>query len=239
MISLTNIKILIEKELKHYINTPPSYVLASVFLLLCGYFFSQPLFLINQSNLNSITDIAPLILTFFAPALSMKLIAEERKTQTIEIIMTLPFSEEEIIISKYISASLIMLSTISLMFIYAITLYSLSSPDSGHIIGSYLAIFLCSLSFLSIGIFSSTLSSSQINAFIIGFAISFFFYLAGKITFFVPTNLQSLVNYIGVDSHISNISRGVVDLKDLIYFLSIIFIFNYLSIYKLKLMRFG
>jgi ABC-2 type transport system permease protein len=232
-----NIKTLVSKELKHYLNTPPSYVLASVFLLLCGYFFAQPLFLINQANLNSLIDIAPLILTFFAPALSMKLIAEEKKTQTIEILLTMPFSEEEIIISKFISASLIMITTIFLMFIYSITLYFLSKPDTGHILGSYLSLLFTAVCFLSIGVFSSTLSSSQINAFISGFAISFFFYLCGKVTFFLPLYLQEAANYIGIDSHISNMSRGVIDFRDIIYFLSISFIFIYLSINKLKNMR--
>lgn len=233
----SNIKILIEKELKHYLNTPPSYVLASVFLILCGYFFAQPLFLINQANINSLVDISPLILTFFAPALTMKLIAEEKKTQTIELLMTMPFSEEEIIVSKFLSASIIMISIILLMIIYSITLFFLSKPDIGHILGTYIAISLCALSFLSIGIFSSTLSSSQINAFITGFGISFFFYLAGKITFFLPLKIQDIVSYTGIDSHVSNISRGVIEIRDIIYFGSIIFVFIHLSIYNLKKMR--
>ncbi|MEF3279735.1 MAG: ABC transporter permease [Elusimicrobiota bacterium] len=232
-----NIKLLIIKELKHYFNTPPLYVLTTVFLLLIGYFFAQPMFLIAQANLNSIVDIMPLILTFFIPALTMKLIAEEKKTQTIEILLTLPFSEEEIIISKYISSVIVMFLAFLLMSFYAITIIMLSKPDIGHIIGTYLGLFLLSISFIAIGIFSSTLSSSQINAFIIGFAISFFFYISGKTTFFLPIYLQNIFNYLGTDIHISNISRGVIDLKDLIYFFSIISAFLYLSVYRLKTMR--
>lgn len=229
-----NIKIILIKELKHYLNTPPSYVLAIVFLILLGYFFAQPLFLINQATLNSLIDIAPLLLTFFIPALSMKLIAEEKKTQTIELLLTLPFKEEEIIIGKYIAAAIIILSTIFFTFSYPLTLYFLSSPDSGHIIGSYLAIVFTSLAYLSIGIYASTISSSQITAFIIGFSISFIFYLLGKIVIFAPLNLQNLLTYLAIDSHISNLSRGVIDLKDLVYFLSIIVLFNYLSVKNIK-----
>jgi ABC-2 type transport system permease protein len=235
--NIENIKTLTSKELKHYLNNPPAYILSSFFLLICGYFFAQPLFLINQGNLNSLNDIAPLILTFFIPALSMRLIAEERKTQTIEVLLTLPYTEEEIIISKYISAAIIIVSTIILFFPYVITLYFLSKPDFGHIIGSFLSLILLSLSFLSISLFSSTLSSSQITSFIIGFVISFFFYLAGKITMFMPLSIQNFISYLGIDTHISNLSRGVIDLKDIIYFFSIIFIFIYLSIIKIKSMR--
>ncbi len=234
---LENIKTLISKEIKHYFDTPQLYVIASVFLLLTGYFFAQPLFLISQGNLNSIIDVVPLILTFFIPALTMRLIAEERKTQTIEILLTLPFSEQEIIISKYLAALLVIITILGAMLVYPLTIIFLSKPDIGHIIGSYLGILLLSMSLISIGIFSSTLSSSQINAFIIGFAISFFFYLAGKITLFIPITLQPIFDYIGIDSHISNISRGVLDIKDFIYFASITFLFIYFSIHKIKLMR--
>jgi len=232
-----NIKILTIKELRHYINNPPAYILSSFFLLICGYFFAQPLFLINQGNLNSLNDIAPLILTFFIPALSMRLIAEERKTQTIEVLMTLPYTEEEIIISKYLSAAIVIIFTIFLFFPYVLTIYFLSKPDFGHIIGSFISLIFLSLSFLSISLYSSTLSSSQITAFIIGFVISFFFYLCSKITMFMPLALQNLFSYLGIDSHISNLSRGVIDLKDLVYFISIIFVFIYFSILKIKSMR--
>jgi ABC-2 type transport system permease protein len=235
--NIENIKTLTAKEIGHYLNNPPAYILSSFFLLICGYFFAQPLFLINQGNLNSLNDIAPLILTFFIPALGMRLVAEERKTQTIEVLLTLPYSEEEIIISKYISAAIIITGGILLFFPYVLTLYFLSKPDTGHIFGSFLSLIILSLSFLSISLYSSTLSSSQITSFITGFAISFFFYLCGKITMFLPLAIQNFFSYLGIDMHLANLSRGVIDLKDLIYFFSIIFLFLYFSIIKIKSMR--
>jgi len=235
--NIENIKTLTAKEIRHYLNNPPAYILSSFFLLICGYFFAQPLFLINQGNLNSLNDITPLILTFFIPALGMRLVAEERKTQTIEVLLTLPYSEEEIIISKYISAAIIITGGILLFFPYVLTLYFLSKPDSGHILGSFLSLIILSLSFLSISLYSSTLSSSQITSFITGFAISFFFYLCGKITMFLPLAIQNFFSYLGIDMHLANLSRGVIDLKDLIYFFSIIFLFLYFSIIKIKSMR--
>lgn len=236
-LNFRNIKILIKKELTHYLNNPPSYVLASVFLIIIGYFFSQPLFLINQANLNSVVEIVPLIFTFLIPALSMKLISEEKKLETIEILLTLPFKEEEIIISKFISAVIIITSIILMMFPYSSTLYFLSKPDSGHIIGTYIAIILDAIALLSIGLFASTLSKSQIVAFIVAFGISFFLYVLGKIIFFIPLKIQNIANYIGTDMHISNIARGVIDLKDIIYFLSITVFFIYLSIDRIKRIR--
>lgn len=238
-INLTNIKTLFRKEIAHYLNNSPSYVLTSVFLLISGYFYAQPLFLINQANLNSLIDIMPLVLTFFAPALAMKLIAEEKKTQTVELLMTLPLTEYEIIIAKFLASALVITASVALMLTYSFTLYLLSTPDTGHIIGTYLSLLFTSYMFLSAGIFASSLSSSQITAFIIGFAISFFFFIMGKVTIFVPVILQPLTTYIGVDSHISNMARGVIDFKDIVYYLSVTFVFLYLTTLKLKGMRKG
>ncbi|MCX7641881.1 MAG: ABC transporter permease subunit [Elusimicrobiales bacterium] len=236
-IDFKNVVHIIKKEIKHYLDSPHSYVLITVFLIITGYFFAQPLFLINQANLNSLVDVVPLILTFFIPAITMKLIAEEKKTQTIEIILTLPLTEEEIIIGKYLSAVTIMIISILLMLIYALTLIFLSKPDYGHIVGTYLSIFFTSLTFTAAGLFASTLSSSQITAFIGGFAVCFILYLSGKITFFLPLSIQNAVSYIGIDYHISNMSRGVLDLKDIVYFVSISIFFIYLSIYNIKQVR--
>ncbi len=222
------------KEMKHYFDAPHSYVLISVYLILIGYFFAQPLFLINQANLNSIIEIAPLILTFFIPAVTMKLIAEEKKTQTFEILLTLPITEEEIILGKYLSALCVVFLSIVLMLCYAITLIFLSKPDYGHLFGTYLSLFFTSASFAAVGLFASTLSSSQITAFILGFAICFVFYLIGKITFFLPLSIQDTISYIGFDSHINNMSRGVIDFKDIVYFLSISLTFLYLSVEQIK-----
>lgn len=233
-INFKNVFKVTAKEFKHYFDAPHSYVIITVFLIIVGYFFAQPLFLINQANLNSLVDIAPLILTFFVPAITMKLVAEEKKTQTIEILLTLPLTEEEIIIGKYLAASKLLILTNLLMIPYAVTLIFLSSPDIGHIAGTYLSLIFTSLSFASAGLFASTLSQSQITAFISGFAISFTLYLAGKVTFFLPLSLQNIVSYISIDSHINNMSRGILDLKDIVYFLSIIFVFIYLSIEKIK-----
>ncbi|MGC9070342.1 MAG: ABC transporter permease subunit [Elusimicrobiales bacterium] len=233
-ISPSNILKVASKEMRHYFDAPHSYVLICVYLFIIGYFFAQPLFLINQANLNSVVDIAPLILTFFVPAITMKLIAEEKKTQTIEILMTLPLTEEEIILGKYLSALSVVGLSIILMLAYPITLLFLSKPDVGHLVGTYLSIFFISASFAAIGLFASTLSSSQIIAFIIGFAICFVLYLAGKVTFFLPISIQDIVSYIGIDPHLTNMSRGVIDLKDIVYFISVICLFIYLSIQQIK-----
>lgn len=229
--------LIFKKELGHYLNNPSYYVLASIFLLICGYFYAQPLFLIGQANLNSLIEVAPLILSFFAPALSMRLIAEEKRTQTCEVLFTLPFTEEEIILGKYLSALFLMSISILLMFPYAATIMALGKPDIGHIIGVFVGLLLTSMLYLSAGIFASTLSSSQITAFIIGFAISFAFYILGKTVLFFPFSVQEIISYLGTDSHLEGISRGVIEFKDLIYYFSFSALFLYFSILRIKLWK--
>ena len=236
-IDLKKVLLIIQKELNHYLNNPSFYVLASIFLLICGYFYSQPLFLLSQANLNSLIEIAPLILSFFAPALTMRLIAEEKRTQTCEVLFTLPYSEEEIIIGKYLSSLILISICILFMLPYAITIAVLGRPDYGHIAGTFISLFFTSAIFLSAGIFASTISSNQITSFIIGFAFCFILYIAGKTIMFVSPVFQEFISYIGIDSHLENISRGVISIKDLIYFLSLIFMFLYFSVFKISLWK--
>lgn len=232
-----NIRMIYKKEIKSFIESPQFYLFASVFLLLCGFFYVMPLFLIKQANFNSLLEAAPIIMIFFIPALSMKSFSEEFKNNTIEILLTFPLSELEITLSKYLSIITAAIISILPLSVYAIALYFLSTPDTGHIIGFFISLIFLALFLSSIGIFSSTYSENQIISFILAFIISFFFFITDKISIFIPISIQNILSYISFETHMEDMAKGVISIKDIVYFLSLICLFLKLTEYKLKIFR--
>ena len=205
-----------------------------IFLLISGWFFTNGLFLINQADPQSLFGIIPLIFLFFVPAITMRLISEEKKSGTIEVLVTLPLRDEEIILGKFL-ASLILLSVaIFLTLVHVLTLAGLGDVDWGSVVGGYLGLILIGAAYLSIGIFTSSLTQNQIVAFITSFVIIFIFFMLDKILFFVPNFLASFLEYLSVDYHFSNIARGVIDTRDLIYYFSLIGFFLFLAVRTLE-----
>lgn len=217
------------KETFHYFNTPIAYIITIVFLLITGYFFSQPLFIANQSSIAGFLDIVPLLLTFFVPAVTMRLFAEEIKTQTIEILLTFPTKDMEVLIAKYLSALTLILLALFLTLIYPLTISIIGIPDYGSFLGAYLGLFLTAAMLCAIGIFCSSLTKNQVIAFIIGFLISFVFYMLGKISFFIPVYLTPVTDFLGLDFHLNNMSRGILDTRDFIYYFTVTGFFLFLT----------
>ena len=221
------------RELAGYFNAPTAYVIITVFLIISGYFFAQPLFLINQATLRSFTDISPLLFSFLAPAVTMRLFAEERKSGTIEVLFTLPLNETEILIAKYLAAVTLMGAILLMTLVYPVTIFVLGRPDVGSIFTSYLALFLTASVFAAAGIFSSALTANQVVSFIIGFLLCFSLYLFGKLNMFMPGWLAPLTNFLGIDSHFANMAKGILDFRDILYYFSLIFMFLFLAQIKL------
>lgn len=226
---MKNVLLLIKKELLSYFNSPIAYIVIIVFLIICGYFFTAPLFVINQATIRHFIELLPLFFLFFIPAITMRIFAEELKSGTIEIISTLPMYEYEILVAKYISSLLLISIILLITLIYPISLSIFGKLDWGSVIGSYVgAFFLCSM-FSSVGVFTSILSKNQIVSFILCFLICFFLFVVGKLTTFMPAGIGSILNFIGIDSHFDNATRGIIDTRDIIYYLSFIFLFLYSS----------
>ncbi|MEW6040025.1 MAG: ABC transporter permease subunit [Elusimicrobiota bacterium] len=231
---MKNILILLKKELKLYFDSPIAYVVSVLFLLICGYFFATPLFLINQASIRHLMDLLPLLYLFFIPAITMRLFAEEQKTGTIEILFTLPLNDYEILIAKYLSSTILIIICTLITLFYTALLFLVGSPDLGQIISTYIGLFLMCAMFSAVGVFGSTLTKNQIVSFIITFVICFFFYLVGKISVFIPPALQEIINFIGNDVHFENISRGLIDTRDVIYYVSICAFFLYTALVIIK-----
>lgn len=226
------------KELKSFFNSPVAYVILTLFLVIAGWFFSASLFLVNQADLRDLFGgVVPLAYLFFVPAITMRLIAEEKKSGTLELLVTLPVRDSEIVLGKFFASLLLLASALLLTFAYPMTLAALGDPDGGAILGGYLGLLLMGASYLAIGIFTSGLTQNQIVAFITGFVIIFVFFILNKVLVFFPGPAASVLEYLSIAYHLENIARGIVDTRDLIYFGSVITVFLFLAVRTLESRR--
>ena len=213
--------ILTKRELRAYFDGPAAYVVLVVFLGITGWFFANPLFLQNEATLRPMFSIASFVFLFFVPALTMSSFAEERRSGTLELLLTFPVRDWQVILGKLAAVAILLLIGICLTFVYAITVTILGDLDIGATIGGYLGLFLLGLSYAAIGMCASSLTRNQIVAFILGFGISFAFYLFDKAVDFVPDWLGGILQQLSTDYHFQNLLRGVVDSRDVMFYLSL------------------
>ncbi len=230
-----SISAIYKKEIKLFFNTPVAFIATIIFLVFVGWFFTSNLFLANAATMRTMFEITPFAFLFFIPALTMKLFSEELKSGTYDLLISKPVSTGEILWGKFFATLSVSGVFLIPTFLYAITLGSLSNLDWGPVIGGYLGLMLFAAVYISIGIFASTLTENQIVAFITGFILCFFFYICDKMSIYFPGFLGGFVQYLSVDFHYNSISRGVIDTKDLIYAVSMVFVFHFLS--RLTLLR--
>ena len=223
------------RELSAYFFSPMAYIVISVFLLITGWFFTSELFLSNSSSLRNVFEIITFIFIFFIPAFTMRLLSEERKSGTIELLVTMPVSDLEIGRGKYFAGLGLLIVALFFSLPYAFTLMVLGQPDIGMLISGYLGLVLLGASYVSIGVFASTVSKNQVVAFIIAFTIIFTLWLIDKFLIIMPVYLVPMLQFLSIDYHFNNIARGVIDSRDLLYYLSLIVFM--LSLSKLSLER--
>ena len=223
MVYLHEPLVIMKKELMTYFYTPIAYIVITAFLIVTGFFFFKDFFYFNQAEMRGFFQFLPLVLTLVVPAITMRLFAEEIHSGTIETLMTLPVTMIEAVVGKFLASTAFVSIMLAPTLIYLITIVIVGSPDPGPIIGGYLGSILLAGTYSAVGILTSSLGRNQIIAFIGGLAACFFLWLVDKITIFLPTKLGFL-EYLGTDFHFRNISRGIIDSRDLIYFISIIVI---------------
>ena len=218
-----NIMTIYKKELRSFFTSPMAYIFLVVFALVNGYFFTNTFFLYNQSDMRALFGIVPLVYLFFIPAVSMGLISREKSLGTIEIISTLPVRERDIVLGKYLAGFTLILVALLTTAVHYITLYNVGTTvDHGAVFTGYLGLALLGGVYTSVGIFASSLTENQVIAFIVGIAIVLAFFLMDKLLFFVPASMAGIIQYLSTEFHLSNISRGGIDTRNLIYFGSVI-----------------
>ena len=163
----------------------------------------------------------------------MSTFAEERRSGTLELLLTLPVSDWQVIVGKLLSVALLLVIAVGLTLVHTIAVSIVGDLDAGATAAGYFGLILLGLAYASIGIFASSITRNQIVAFIVAFAIIFVLFLLDKVTAFVPGWLAGVVQYLGVDYHYQNLVRGVIDTRDVLYYLSVIVLFGLLTAYNL------
>lgn len=222
MPNVATILAIFRRELRSYFNSPVAYVVIVVFLVIIGWFFTSNLFLMNIASLRVVFELVPLVLLFFVPAITMRLLAEERKSGTLELLTTKPVRDSEIILGKFLAAWILLAAALLPTLLYVLTLALLGSPDPGPILTGYLGLLLMGAVAIGIGLFASSITENQIVAFIIAFLILLILFLMDKVLMYVPEGLASTIEFLGIDYHFGNIARGVIDSRDVLYFLSLL-----------------
>lgn len=214
--------IIMKKELMSYFTTPIAYIVITFFLVITGWFFFSTFFLYGQAELRGFFQLLPIVFSFVVPAITMRLFSEEKQSGSFEILMTLPVLTVDAVIGKVLASTVFVALMLVPTLFYAVSVALVGSPDYGPIIGGYVGALFLGAAFSAIGVFSSALTRNQIIAFIVALAICVALTLIDKFLFFLPAAVLSFVEYLGADFHFRNISRGVVDSRDILYFLSLI-----------------
>ncbi len=212
------------KEFNTYFLTPIAYIVISIFLIVTGWFFFSTFFIFNQASMRSFFAMMPIIFSFVAPAVSMRLFSEEYNLGSYELLLTMPVTIRQVVLGKFLAGSVFMAMMLVPTISFPLTISFLGDLDWGPVLGGYIGACLLAGSYCAVGLFASSLTRNQIIAFIIGLAICFFLTMVDKMLFFLPETLLGFFSYLGADAHFANVAKGILDTRDLLYFLSVIFV---------------
>ena len=209
------------RELQSYFNSPVAYVVIIVFLAIVGWFFTSSLFLMDVATMSTVFDMVPWVFIGFVPAITMRLLAEEKKTGTIELLVTKPIRDVEIVLGKFFAAWTLLAATLAPTLIYLLAILPIGEVDLGPVFTGYLGLLLMGGVYVAIGVFASSLTENQIVAFVVTLLIVLGLFLIDKMLMFLPEGLSTTLEFLSVDHHFASIARGVVDSRDLLYFFSV------------------
>ena len=213
-----------KKEFRSYFVSPIAYIVIAIFLLVTGWFFFATFFLVGQANLRNFFSLLPIIFSFVIPAITMRLVSEELNVGSYELLLTMPVTLTDVVAGKFLATVAFITVMLVPTFTYPVTVAALGHLDWGPVVGGYLGAVLLGAAFSAIGLFVSALTRNQIIAFIVAMAVCFILTLIDKMLFFLPRSMLGVLPYLGADFHFQNISKGIIDSRDIIYFLSICFI---------------
>ncbi len=217
-----------KREIKSFFDSLMAYVMIILFLGFSGFFtwlYGSDIFFINQASLQAFFQIAYWTLFFFIPALTMGLIAEEKKTGTIELLFTKPVSDWQLVVGKFLATLILIGIALVLTLPYYFTVWGLGPIDHGAVWTGYLGLLFMSATYISIGLFASSITNNQIVSFLSALFMGIFFHIIfGVLSGSMTGLLANVFDYLDLRTHFESISRGVIDTKDIIYFLTLTFL---------------
>lgn len=228
---------LIRRELTAYFLSPAAYVVLALFLLISGFFFSTWVIPSRQADLRPVLTNMALLFLFLAPALTARLWAEERKQGTDEFLMTAPVSVAQVVAAKYLASLLLFLLYLAITLVYPVILEIWGQPDWGATLTGYLGLLLLGGTALAVGLFASSLTDSQMVAALLSFVLLLCFWLLAWAGSALPARWAPVLQFLSLTGHYGDFAKGVLDSRHIIYFLSLISGFLYLTIHRLEAVR--
>lgn len=229
------------KEIVGFFYGLTGYIVMMLFLILNGLFMwvfpgENNVLDIGVASMNSLFSLSPLLFLLLIPAVTMRMFAEERRSGTFELLLTRPFTELRLVMAKFFAAFVLTVIALIPTVVYLISLNSLGNIDVGATIGSYIGLLFLTAVYTSIGLFSSALTSNQIVSFLLAAVLCFVLYLGFDFISTIPglQNLEMFFVNIGLNEHYISISRGVIDVRDVIYFTGIVVVFISATVYMVK-----
>lgn len=220
-----------KKELKVYFNSPIAYIFITIFLGISSWIFFRNFFLIGQISMQGFFGFLPWLFLFLIPAITMRLWAEEKKIGTIEVLLTWPIKDYQAVVGKFLASLIFLIISLGLSLSIPITISTIGSLDWGIVIAGYLGAIFLGAAYLAIGLWITSLTENQIIAFILAVAVCFLIFIVGEsfVTSTLPSFLGEIAQYLGIGHHFNSIGRGVIDSRDIIYYISVIGFFLYLN----------
>lgn len=231
--------VIMKRELSAYFTSPIAYIVCALFLIFAGSFFFSTFFLSKRAELRNFFSLLPITFSFFIPALTMRVFSEEKRSGSIETLITLPVTSLDVVTGKYIASFISSAVLLVPTLFYVVACVIFGKPDMGPIIGGYLGAILLAASYSAIGLFASSATKNQIIAFFVGLAICIFLSMLSAFVQLLPAPLVSLCTFLSASSHFDSISRGIIDTRDVIYFISLIALFFVLTVQSVQNARKG
>ena len=226
------------KESKSYFSTPTAYIVGAMFLVLTGIFFVDDVTGRNpEASVRGFVNWTSFFLLFLAPLLTMRLLAEEQKMGTLELLLTAPVRDWEVVMGKYLASLLTIVVTVALTLFYVFLLYWYGDPDTGPILSSYLGLLLHGAAALAVGLLASSLSSNQIVAAVVGMSILLTLSFIDGVADLVSGVAAEVLDGLALDTHFTDFTRGVVDTGHILYYVSLAAVFLFLTVRSLETRR--
>lgn len=226
--------IIMKRELAAYFTSPVAYIVCVLFLAFAGFFFFQTFFISRRAELRGFFSLLPILFAVFIPALTMRVFSEEKRSGSIETLLTLPVTPVDVVAGKYlaslVSAAVLLVPTLS----YVVTCAIFGKPDFGPIIGGYLGAVLLAATYTSIGVFASAITKNQIISFFVALPICLALSMISFFSVLLPAPVVSVITFFSAADHFDSISRGIIDSRDVLYFLSVTALFIVLTVRAIR-----
>lgn len=211
-----------KREFTSYFNSPIAYLVVSVYLLLSGFLFFNSLFIGGQADMREFFGLAPLMFFIITPFLTMRLLAEERAQGTLELMLTMPITDWQVVLGKYLASIGLIVVLLGLTLAFPVSVNHLGPLDKGATVAGYIGMLLMCATYAAIGLMASAFTKNQIVAALVAFFIGFGLFILGRMVPLLPPSIAPFINAVCIDVRFQNIARGVIDTRDVLYYASMI-----------------